>query len=255
MELGTVTGSPSSVCLRVTRACNARCGFCLAPPRGHGVSFDSIVQRIHWLANLGVRKINLSGGEPTIRRDLPAIIDELHRCGLVSAMTTNGILLSPGLLEKLQEAATCVKVSIHGDAQLHDAILGRTCYQKVDANVTRLVSADVPTTVQCVVTRRRVDVCETMIQYCLDRRIKKLRFVPFVPRGRGLERADEFQLTSEDRLQLAIAVQQARKQLWGEVDVDILDYWVQEYFVLETDGRLQIQRETDAADSTVAQVG
>jgi molybdenum cofactor biosynthesis enzyme MoaA len=218
------------------------------------VSFESIVHRLRWLADLGISKVNLSGGEPTIRKDLPAIIGEVRRCGLVSAMTTNGILLSPELLSSLQQAATRVKVSIHGDPQLHDAMLGRACYHQVDANVARLVAAGVPTAIQCVVTRRKPDVHETMIDYCMERGIGKLRFVPFVPRGRGLQFADDFQLSVQERERLDSAVLAARERLRGVLDVDLLDFWVQEYVVMETDGQLQIQRETDAADSTVASV-
>jgi MoaA/NifB/PqqE/SkfB family radical SAM enzyme len=248
------TRLPPSVCLRVTRACNARCGFCLAPPSGHGVSFESIVGRLRWLAELGIGKVNLSGGEPTIRRDLPEIVGEVRRLGLVSAMTTNGILLSSDLLTTLQESATRVKVSVHGGPELHDAMLGRRCFDQVDTNVGRLVSAGVPTAVQCVVTRRRVDVAETLIDYCTARGVRKLRFVPFVPRGRGLQFADDFQLSAEERERVTTEVRAARVRLRGVLDVDLLDFWVQEYVVLETNGELQIQRETDAADSTVASV-
>lgn len=255
-DLSTETRSrlPTSVCLRVTRACNARCGFCLAPPRGHGVAYESIQRRLRWLASAGVRKVNLSGGEPTIRRDLPDIIAEAHDCGLVSAMTSNGILLPTALLERLRLADTRVKVSIHGAQPLHDAMLGRSCYEQVDGNVRRLLDAGVSTAIQTVVTGRQPDVHERMIDYCLERGVRKLRLIPFVPRGRGLQLADSYQLGVAQREQLETAVGTARHVLEGSLDVRVLDFWVNEYYVLETDGALQIQRERDAADSTVAYV-
>jgi molybdenum cofactor biosynthesis enzyme MoaA len=245
---------PSSVCLRVTRACNARCGFCLAPPTGHGVTYMSIQRRLRWLAAEGVHKVHLCGGEPTIRRDLPEIIRDVRECGLVCAMTTNGILLSPVVLEQLRIADAKVKVSVHGPKALHESILRRNCYEQVDRNLARLLEAGVTTGIQTVVTRRLPDVHNWMIDYCLQRGIRKLRLLPFVPRGRGLQAADLYQLSPEQHEHLETSVSEARRQLEGRLDVDILDFWIQDYYVLETDGQLQIQRETDTADSTIAHV-
>jgi len=69
-----------------------------------------------------------------------------------------------------------------------------------------------------------------------------------------LRSADEYQLSPGQRDDLEKAVSQARQQLAGRLDLDLLDFWRQEYYVLETDGHLQIQRETDSADSTVTYV-
>ena len=40
---------PPTVCLRVTRYCNARCGFCLAPPDGAHPPTPLLLQRLDWL--------------------------------------------------------------------------------------------------------------------------------------------------------------------------------------------------------------
>jgi MoaA/NifB/PqqE/SkfB family radical SAM enzyme len=242
---------PPSVCVRVTRACNARCPFCLAPPRGHGVSLDDIRRRLAWLAQAGVRKVNLSGGEPTIRNDLPAIVSAVRALGMTCAMTTNGIRLREDLLASLVAAQAKVKVSLHGPGELHDRMLGRTCFDRVETTIGRLLGAGTSTAVQTVVTRRRPDVHEWAIDYCLRRGIRKLRLLPFVPRGRGADCADEFQLRNEEHQELLATVAEARERLRGSLDVDVIDFWTQAYYVVETDGRLEIQRETDAADSTV----
>jgi sulfatase maturation enzyme AslB (radical SAM superfamily) len=169
-------------------------------------------------------------------------------------MTTNGIRLRPELLERLAAAEAKVKVSVHGPADLHDRMLDRRCFGQVDDNIRRLQQRGVATAIQTVVTRRLPDVHTWAIDYCLQRGIRKLRLLPFVPRGRGVVSADEFQLDEREHAELLDAAVSARRQLAGVLDVRVIDFWSTEYYVLETDGRLQIQRETDAADSTVAHV-
>ena len=49
---------PSAICFRVTRYCNARCGFCLAPPDGAHPDRDTLIHRLDWLIDRGVEVIH-----------------------------------------------------------------------------------------------------------------------------------------------------------------------------------------------------
>jgi MoaA/NifB/PqqE/SkfB family radical SAM enzyme len=71
---------PDAICFRVTRYCNARCGFCLAPPDGAHPPGAVLAERIDWLFTRGVHTIHFCGGEPTIH---PAChrIDRRHAAG------------------------------------------------------------------------------------------------------------------------------------------------------------------------------
>jgi MoaA/NifB/PqqE/SkfB family radical SAM enzyme len=247
-------GAPSSVCVRVTRACNARCRFCLAPPTGDAVAYGDLVRGFEWLAGLGVAKVHLCGGEPTIRRDLPEIIDAVDRLGFRCALTTNGILLRAALLKRLKSAGVTVKVSVHGPAPIHDSMLGVECYDKVTGNIRMLRSAGVSVALQTVVTRRWPDAYRHSIAFCLEVGIGKLALMPFVPRGRGVGTAGEYQLSPAQRAEFLGGIADARHRLAGRLDVRLVDLWTRDYYVVETDGQLSIQRETDAADTTVTSV-
>jgi cyclic pyranopterin phosphate synthase len=85
----------------LTDRCNLRCVYCMPED---GIDFrppddllqdDELVLLVEIAAELGVHKIRLTGGEPTVR---PRIVDLVRRIGAVPgitdlAMTTNGILL------------------------------------------------------------------------------------------------------------------------------------------------------------------
>jgi MoaA/NifB/PqqE/SkfB family radical SAM enzyme len=195
--------------------------------------------------------VNLSGGEPTVRSDLPDIIELVKDSGLECAMTTNGIRLPGRVLEQLRNGNVKVKVSLHGPRQLHDEMLGVPCFDRVEQNIGRLLDANIQVAIQTVVTQRQPDVHGWAIRYCMDLGIGKLRLVPFVPRGRGMLTVDAYQLNPGQRAGLEEAIQEARRELGHRLDVDMLDFWTHDYFVIETDGELQVQRETDTSDSTV----
>lgn len=85
----------------VTDKCNFRCTYCMPAeglpwlPRQEVLSFEEITRLVGVFAGLGVREVKLTGGEPTVRRDLPTLVSMLRAAhpDLVLSMTTNGYLL------------------------------------------------------------------------------------------------------------------------------------------------------------------
>ena len=86
----------------VTDRCNLRCGYCMPEeeyvwlPREEILHFEEVSRLVDVFIELGVDKVRLTGGEPLLRRRLPALIRLLAaRPGLRDlAITTNGVLLA-----------------------------------------------------------------------------------------------------------------------------------------------------------------
>jgi cyclic pyranopterin phosphate synthase len=70
-------------------------------PREDILHFEEIERLVDQFLNLGVNKVRLTGGEPLLRRDLPALIERLSRKTAIRdlAMTTNAVLLAPNVHE------------------------------------------------------------------------------------------------------------------------------------------------------------
>lgn len=241
-----------NVCLRVTRVCNARCDFCLAPPDGLHVPFADVERQLAWLAGRGVRKVNLCGGEPTVRSDLAAIVATAHAAGLQTTMTTNALRVPRDLPPVLQATGTSAKVSLHGAPDVHDAMLGVPCGERVQRNILAYRDAGVRVSVQTVVTHRHPRAYLDSARFCLDHGLPKLSLIPFIPRGRGRDSADDHLLTAGERAQLDADVARLRREEGARLDVRVLDFWARDYYVVETDGKLMIERETEEADTHVA---
>ncbi len=89
----------------VTDRCNLRCGYCMPRelfgpdhaflPREELLTFEELERLVRVFAGLGVHKIRLTGGEPLLRRDLPALVAALAAVPGIDdlALTTNGTLL------------------------------------------------------------------------------------------------------------------------------------------------------------------
>lgn len=240
---------PGTVCLRVTRVCNARCPFCLAPPDGVSVPLASIRIWIDRLFAEGTRSIHLCGGEPTVRTDLPLILRHCRSLGLGTKLTTNGLVISEELLTALAECGTRVKVSLHGPRHLHDRMLGVSGYHRIVPNIDRMLSRGIAVSIQSIVTAQNLAGLIDIIAFCRAHQINKITFVPFIPRGYGRDTDSLF------------ALSEAQKELFGrwvsylkaggEFDLRLLDLENKEYFVLETNGTLMIQRETENSDAFI----
>ncbi len=94
----------------LTDVCNLRCVYCMPEdmtfrPRAELMSDEEIIVIVRMMAELGIHKIRLTGGEPTVRPNLVEIVRQIaHIPGIREiAMTTNGILL-PQLAEPLARA-------------------------------------------------------------------------------------------------------------------------------------------------------
>ncbi|MFN8446868.1 MAG: GTP 3',8-cyclase MoaA [Caldilineaceae bacterium] len=96
--------------ISLTDACNLRCVYCMPEdmtfrPRSELMSDEEILFLVRVAASLGMSKIRLTGGEPTIRPNVVEIVREIARTPGVKdiAMTTNGLLLNK-LAKPLAEA-------------------------------------------------------------------------------------------------------------------------------------------------------
>ncbi len=85
----------------VTDRCNFRCTYCMPAeglawiPKGEILTFEELTRLLGIFVSLGVRSLKVTGGEPTVRADLPRLIRMFREAGpeLDISMTTNGALL------------------------------------------------------------------------------------------------------------------------------------------------------------------
>jgi cyclic pyranopterin phosphate synthase len=115
----------SDLRISVTDRCNFRCVYCM-PEEGMQwlkretiLSFEEIERIARLGVELGIEEVRLTGGEPTLRPDLPELVERLARLPLRSlSLTTNGFLLR-SLARPLAEAGL-KRINVSLDTLQHD---------------------------------------------------------------------------------------------------------------------------------------
>ena len=91
----------SDLRISVTDRCNFRCTYCMPAegvawlPKDEILSFEELTRLLALFVRLGVDSIKVTGGEPTVRADLPTLVRMFRDVGpdLDISITTNGVLL------------------------------------------------------------------------------------------------------------------------------------------------------------------
>ncbi|NUS46632.1 MAG: GTP 3',8-cyclase MoaA [Gemmatimonadaceae bacterium] len=115
--------------ISVTDRCNFRCRYCMPLeglpwlPKSDILSYEEIAEVVRQLAPLGLRRVRLTGGEPTIRPQVSRLVAMLRAVPQVEdiALSTNGVKL-PGLASELA-AAGLDRVNISADSLRADRIV------------------------------------------------------------------------------------------------------------------------------------
>jgi cyclic pyranopterin phosphate synthase len=102
----------TSLRVSVTDRCNIRCFYCMPEenvrfrPRDEILTFEEIVRFVRVVAQMGVHRLRLTGGEPLVRTGLPRLVQMLANVPGIDdlALTTNGILLTRQIAAELHYA-------------------------------------------------------------------------------------------------------------------------------------------------------
>jgi molybdenum cofactor biosynthesis protein A len=106
--------------LAVTDRCNLRCFYCMPHegidflPKTHLLSFEEMLRLIEILAEMGVSKVRITGGEPFVRKELMAFlwkISEIEGIQKIN-LTTNGVLTAPYIPELKQLGISSINLSL-----------------------------------------------------------------------------------------------------------------------------------------------
>ena len=177
--------------ISLTERCNLRCLYCM-PEKGVDLTenskilkTDEILRLVNIFSQAGVNKIRLTGGEPTINKDIIDICKGIKSNDNIKtlAMTTNGIVLSK-MLPKLQDAGLDA-LNISLDTLVpskYEFMTRRKGHNLVMNSITKAIDLGYdPVKVNCVVMRNQnEDEIVDFVNLTKDKPIN-IRFIEYMP--------------------------------------------------------------------------
>jgi GTP 3',8-cyclase len=179
----------------VTDRCNFRCRYCMPAegmdwmPKRHLLTFEEIERLVRNFVSLGIAHVRLTGGEPLMRADLPALIRMLARVdGLRDiSLTTNGFFLAEQAESLAAEGLQRVNVSIDSlDPERFKEIARRDYFHRVLEGVQKADALGMhPIKINTVIIRGVNDGEVTEFARLARSRPWIVRFIEFMPIGSG----------------------------------------------------------------------
>lgn len=157
--------------LSITLKCNYDCAYCDQDRGEAGLPLEKLRIVIDRLAEAGVKRVALTGGEPFLRKDLPEILDHLGRRRIRAAVVTNGslILRKEPLVQRFSEI--CISLDGIGRYQGTNRVPSR--FEDMEAAIDCVRRRRVPLKLSFIISRRNAarENIDLIFEYCNRRRI------------------------------------------------------------------------------------
>jgi cyclic pyranopterin phosphate synthase len=194
--------------ISVTDRCNFRCVYCMPAegvdlvPRDNLLTYEEIARVARVGSTLGLSKIRLTGGEPTVRHDLPDLVTQLRAIAGIEeiTMTTNAARLDV-MAQPLQVAGMDrLNISIDTlDSEKMKAISRRDLYGKVLSGI-EAAAKYFPIKFNCVAMRgvNEDEFCD-LVSFA-HKYSAQMRFIEYMPMGQArFDTQDKFISAQEIR--------------------------------------------------------
>lgn len=213
---------PLSVTLELTYLCNLRCQMCalvegdlvtrsgqrrnpeLREPDGslrREISTQEYLDIIRQIGRAGVRKVTLTGGEPTLRRDITTLVAALKAYPIHLSLISNGLGKPELYRELIRLGLDSLTISVDGPRAVHDHIRGSEGSFDRTMAAIRAVIAEKKAgdrrpwlAVSCAVSALNQDEVENLARWFQDYDIDTLNFGYLHFSTPGRQRATEGQV-------------------------------------------------------------
>lgn len=148
----------SKALIRLGTGCNNNCVFCHSRD-GNTVTTiesDDVKKKIRLAEEAGVGMVVFSGGEPTMRKDLPELMDDARALGMELGLITNGRMFYYKKFadQMIDQGLKYALVSLHGsNAEMHNALTGASSFEQTIKGLKNISGRGVNLVVNTVLTK------------------------------------------------------------------------------------------------------
>lgn len=185
--------SPLSVCWQITTKCNLNCKYCLSSSgcQGeYGLDTKQAIDIINQLGDVGVNRLDFTGGEPLIRKDIGKLIQCAKYNNINTIVTTNTTLLNDENIEQIKQA-DLIQISIDGPKDIHNEQRQEDVFEKTIDNIKRLKNEGCKLRLNSFIYNSNKQHVEYLIKLSKELDVFSHLFIIFTPQGRGKDHLEE----------------------------------------------------------------
>jgi MoaA/NifB/PqqE/SkfB family radical SAM enzyme len=175
--------------LDLGESCNDHCSFCPIEGEVRNTLTLNAIKLIQDEARAeGCEQLFLTGGEPTLRMDLGAIVRNAAKRGLTVGLRTNARrFASPGYALMLAKAGLgYAEVGFYGPQGIHDKITEDRSYEQAVVGIDALIDAGIKVVLRCTVVAANSDHLDFLTDFAVERPGLSLAYTQPAPSGRAL---------------------------------------------------------------------
>ena len=179
--------------ISITDRCNLRCRYCMPEDIsfvGHDkiLRYEEITRIVQILAQRGITKVKITGGEPLVRHECTDLIREIKEIPGIEmvTLTTNGILLQSMLPKLLEAGVDAVNVSLDTFQRArYEHLTGKDACEMVLAGIQDAYKSGIPLKLNCVpIEGENTDELSEFFSWAKRKQIA-VRFIEMMPIGLG----------------------------------------------------------------------
>lgn len=140
-----LNGPLEAVYIEIHRVCNLSCEHCYLPEWKSAMSYAEFSRILEEARELGAYKISITGGEPSIHKDIMRMIKRAYDLMFGVNVQTNGVLLTKEIVDKLAEYKVSITSSLDGLEREHDQFRGlKGAFQRTLEGIRSAKEAGLP---------------------------------------------------------------------------------------------------------------
>lgn len=210
----------------ITSACNLRCVHCYASAgKASGeLSTRQGIELIATLADYGAPVALFSGGEPTLREDLPTLIDAAVKSGMRAVISTNGTLITRDMAMRFADLGlSYIGVSLDGMEEVNDRFRGvGGAFAQAMNGIYNAMREGIKVGLRFTMNRRNVDEIPEIFDLMASEGIPRICFYHLVYTGRAQELMAEDLSHDQTRRTLDLIMDRTREMIDAGRDVEVL---------------------------------